>query len=315
MISSLPIRSILVATDLTEGSDELVRTAAEFAAVAGAELNIVHALEGISSLAGGRDVLTVQRTIHEKSRMLHDQAIRNIDPVVKLNLVRAAPGSPDEVIRSAAKDAAADLIILGAHENRGIADRYLGSTAERVLKHASVPCLLINGPLHLPIRRVVVPTDQSEPAHQGLDAALHWAAHLGGHRAAAVSLVHVLDADIDAQMVPWLPLEIRKQVEQAANEAKRRTKVSVEVGIDLIEGADPTEALVGYAREKAADLIVMGTQSDGILIRALLRSVSSAMVRRAPTPILVVPKQRETIDVSPEAIASARLARAEPRVF
>jgi nucleotide-binding universal stress UspA family protein len=49
-----------------------------------------------------------------------------------------APGHPADVILQAAADEGADLIMLGA--SRGGAGRYLmGSTAERVVRHAEVP--------------------------------------------------------------------------------------------------------------------------------------------------------------------------------
>src|SRR5690606_15872693 len=75
----------------------------------------------------------------------------------------------------------ADLIVIGPHRRRAVGDAFLGSTADRVIRSAGAPCLVVRGPLSLPLRRVVVPIDLSEPAQRALDAALRWSDALRPH--------------------------------------------------------------------------------------------------------------------------------------
>ncbi|HUG37476.1 MAG TPA: universal stress protein [Candidatus Limnocylindrales bacterium] len=51
----------------------------------------------------------------------------------------------------------------------------------------------------------------------------------------------------------------------------------------------PAAAIVDYARDKAIDLIVIGTHGRTGVSRALLGSVAEHVVRTAPCPVLTVP--------------------------
>lgn len=54
------------------------------------------------------------------------------------------------------------------------------------------------------------------------------------------------------------------------------------------------EAICGYAREQAIDLIVMGTHGDTMLHRMFHGSVSKAVLEHAPCPVLLVPCPKST---------------------
>jgi nucleotide-binding universal stress UspA family protein len=51
---------------------------------------------------------------------------------------------------------------------------------------------------------------------------------------------------------------------------------------------DPSEAIVGLAEERSADLIVVGTREPGLLERLLGQSVSGAVSRQAHCDVLIV---------------------------
>jgi nucleotide-binding universal stress UspA family protein len=59
--------------------------------------------------------------------------------------------------------------------------------------------------------------------------------------------------------------------------------------------------IIRYARDKHADLIVIGTHGRTGISRQLLGSVAEAVVRLAPCPVLTVP-----VDFSPGDVAAAR---------
>ena len=56
------------------------------------------------------------------------------------------PGSVQDKVAAEAVDWGADLIVLGTHGRRGAARVVLGSGAERILRHAPVPVLLVRAP-------------------------------------------------------------------------------------------------------------------------------------------------------------------------
>jgi nucleotide-binding universal stress UspA family protein len=82
------------------------------------------------------------------------------------------------------------------------------------------------------------------------------------------------------------------------------TRIKDEVGMDVASTvlvSIAAEALENHARSKQADLMVMTTHGRGPLSRMWLGSVTDRVVRRSPTPVLVVrPGEGEKPDLSRE---------------
>jgi nucleotide-binding universal stress UspA family protein len=57
-------------------------------------------------------------------------------------------GSPQVEIINAAKESGIDVIILSTHGRTGLAHVFLGSTAERVVRHAGCPVLIVREEEH-----------------------------------------------------------------------------------------------------------------------------------------------------------------------
>lgn len=123
-------KNVLAATDLAPGSGDAIRAAAALAALAGARLRVVHA---------SRDGPDAEGALREH--------VRRSAPRAAEGAVLAAPaGTPHEVVLHAARRAAADVIVLGPHRPGGGG---LGSTADRVVRGAGAPCLVVPRPLDL----------------------------------------------------------------------------------------------------------------------------------------------------------------------
>lgn len=155
----LVLNNVLAATDLAPGSGDAIRAAAALAALAGARLRVVHA---------SRDGPDAEGALREH--------VRRSAPRAAEGAVLAAPaGTPHEVVLHAARRAAADVIVLGPHRPGGGG---LGSTADRVVRGAGAPCLVVPRPLDLPLRRVVAAIEPSDSGRGALLVALTWASAL-----------------------------------------------------------------------------------------------------------------------------------------
>jgi universal stress protein A len=140
------------------------------------------------------------------------------------------------------------------------------------------------------INHILVPTDFSDAA----DAALTYALTLGQQVDAPVSLVHVFD-DPDAmtvyseQYIP-MPPEMRERlladIRQQLAERIARTGHK-DVTTEVLTGVT-AKAIVDGARDRHADLIVMGTHGRHGMAHLLLGSVAERVVRTAACPVLVV---------------------------
>jgi nucleotide-binding universal stress UspA family protein len=135
-------------------------------------------------------------------------------------------------------------------------------------------------------RKIIVPTDFSEPAAAALVLACDLARPLG----TVIELVHVIQvprmAFPDGSVLMATPAEAADLLRSAASalEAARRT-CPASVATRVLEGSVP-ESIVEVA--EADDLIVMGTHGRGGLSHLLLGSVAEKVLRVARCPVLIV---------------------------
>jgi nucleotide-binding universal stress UspA family protein len=290
------IRSILVATDLSESSDPVVRAAGALAELTGAALHAVHAFDMELGAYTPRD---------PRAPGLDDwvrNAAARLDDQIGRALPRSAPpvasrevlvDKAHKVIEERAAAVAADLIVVGRHRPRPAGDSFLGSTADRVIRTAEVPCLVIGSVLSMPLRRLLVPLDMSDPALRALDAALRWgtsSGQPGGGGAAELTVLHVIPRVFDVKDVAFDTAVIGPELEREITAARARVGAPDITVRELVRWGDrPAEEIVRVAGEEATDLIVLATHGYGAIKRFLIGSVASGVARGAPCPVLLIP--------------------------
>lgn len=147
-------------------------------------------------------------------------------------------------------------------------------------------------PDHVPLDRLLVPTDFSERADAALGLGLQLARRLG----AEVVLLHVLTP---VETEEWSPLlftpgggaprdELGAIVAQLMDEAlARHDAEGVAVVRRTMRGNLAAPAIAAAAAETGARLVIMGTHGRRGLRRAVLGSVADEVVRTAPCPVLL----------------------------
>jgi nucleotide-binding universal stress UspA family protein len=286
------IRSILAATDLSEGSDNVLRAAAALARQTGAQLHLLHAFEFESNPYGKGD------STPATMQGLLDKADAALDAQIERTISGAAVASRELVIfiafkaiRDRARAVNADLIVLGKNKSGG-AGAFLGGTADRVIRSVDVPCLIIGRPLRMPLNRVVVPIDLSEPALGALDVALQWAGSLASaDRTCQLVVLHVIPQVYSAADVPLNADAIGADVEReiAAAQARAEIKTAVDIRQEVRWADSVPDEIRGFLETENADLVVIGTHGHGAFKRALIGSVAAGVARAAPCPVLLVP--------------------------
>jgi nucleotide-binding universal stress UspA family protein len=116
-----------------------------------------------------------------------------------------APGRPERIICRVARQAGADLIVLGALEREGPLQYYVGSVARRVARGAPCSVLLLTEPRSdpRPPRQWVVKVDFDDLSLGMLRFAVDWARRQGApridvvHEYALPGLGLTLDRDVD----------------------------------------------------------------------------------------------------------------------
>jgi universal stress protein A len=130
---------VLVAVDLTEECDPVVKRALALCAGRDTQLSLVHIVEPMAMAFGG----DVPMDLSQLQQQQFDQAKERLDrliakyPDLKKENCHLTYGQPRQEIHHLAKEQGCDLIVVGSHGRHGLA-LLLGSTANDVLHGA--PC-------------------------------------------------------------------------------------------------------------------------------------------------------------------------------
>jgi nucleotide-binding universal stress UspA family protein len=140
------VKNILVAVDFSDCSAAAVRYATFLAETFGAALTLVHSVEPYlypEDLSAGFTIDEVQgRCLHQQKEKL--EALRETITEKVPASVLVTMGTPWNRIVGVAKSQNADLLVVGTHGRTGLKHALLGSTAERVVRHASCPVLVVH---------------------------------------------------------------------------------------------------------------------------------------------------------------------------
>lgn len=135
---------VLVPTDFSDQSCKAVEVA--LAMVARPEqLTVLHVATSMSAFAGG-DPAVIWETVSDESRSEHlQQELRKRFHDAKFDTIKLEVlfGSPAEEIANYAQNNQTELIVLPSHGRTGLARLMIGSVAERVVRLAHCPVLVL----------------------------------------------------------------------------------------------------------------------------------------------------------------------------
>ncbi len=145
-------RRILVPVDGGDASGKALWTANEIAVKLGAELEFLHIIPdlpppiadpvGMGGLVYDYNASS-EALEQEADRVISDAKAKTTAQTVRTSKLRADGQRIADVIVRAARTGQADLIVMGTHGRGGFNRLLLGSVAEGVAHHASVPVLLV----------------------------------------------------------------------------------------------------------------------------------------------------------------------------
>jgi universal stress protein A len=144
------LKKILTPIDFSDASQQALHYAVAFAERFQASLVLLHIVEFnfMGSDFGAVELSQIEADLEENaSRQLEDWVKRKVGSRVPAEpLVRN--GRPYLEIVEAAKSLDVDLIIIATHGHTSLAHVLLGSTVERVIRHAACPVLVVRREEH-----------------------------------------------------------------------------------------------------------------------------------------------------------------------
>jgi nucleotide-binding universal stress UspA family protein len=293
-------RKILLATDLTEVSENALVIALNLARRHRARLHVLHALESPYVLYRG----LVGDRLTGKLRQADAEYIAEVSHLLEQELADKLEGFEDyaalvregipfvEILKLAKKEAA-DLIVMGPHtgraEERGVTRA--GSTMLRVAAKARCPVMVVGGLEWRGIRDTYEHVLFASDLSAGCRAALKTARATAEAYGARLSLFHALAlSPLPGEAYP--SQETIEERLRVARERLRETCAPELAGLDGWQAACwegvPFVEIVKYAREHAADLIVLGPHAGAETERP--GNTIEQVGLRAGCPVLVVPR-------------------------
>jgi nucleotide-binding universal stress UspA family protein len=167
------------------------------------------------------------------------------------------------------------------------------SSSEKLIKGLQIPMLVVRGDKadsaegrSLNVRKILCPTDFSEPSGKALNAARELAVRLSSQ----LEIVHVFPNYIFEQMEALKDRD--GLLKELYDESKERLEKFLHAsGLTVpgtMEEGEPDRKIVSFAKEKDFDLIVMGARGMGRIEGMLIGSVTDAVLKSAPCPVLVI---------------------------
>jgi nucleotide-binding universal stress UspA family protein len=212
-------------------------------------------------------------------------------------------GKPAEEIVALVRETQADLVVIGPHDDRPRPSRFLGTTAERIVRSCHVPVLVAANPPAGTPRNMLVLVDDSAIAPTVLQRTRGLAEQFD----AGVTLFHVLSNTVYSHIA-----SMSYATEATEDDARREIQAELSrAGVHWLQELAGTglarsrvTAAIGYgkagdvaiemAKTMHADLMVLGRRGSGLVAPALLGSTLGTVLDGARCPVLVITERGQS---------------------
>lgn len=273
---------ILIATDLSDTSDNALGYAKAMARAFDSELLLVHVTDPIAHVTVPEGAWA-----DDSARIEWEmEATRNAGTALRAEGLKAKDlclfGAVASEVAEAAKQQHADLIVTGTHSRKGVNRLLFGSEAESILKASPLPVLIVGPKASLApagkfaFRLLVCAVHLDE---HGADVAL-FARDFANERAAKFQLVALPFYDALQEAGGYWAFKDRLHDRVPEESAAKLSPV--------VLSEPPDENLVELAIARNADLIIFD-QRRGLITPHLHGGILADIVATAPCPVLAIP--------------------------
>jgi nucleotide-binding universal stress UspA family protein len=295
------IRNILVPIDFSPMSIQAIQTAKAFARRFGAAVHLAHVHQPCYPDGFVTHVSPVIAYSPYYEQEAEKKAARELILLAKKHGLRPSTthflvGAPayDEICRLA-RELPVDLVVMPTHGRTGLEHVFIGSTAERIVRHSPCPVFVARerrGAAARGIKNILVPVDYSKCSLAGVRYAIEFAKKV----AARLIVLHVADLGPQLMTEGCGVYHLSPYREAAGRVSKPQMRVflrgvnfgSIPFNTSVIAGFCP-EGICRAAEKENVDLIIMATHGRTGLKHVFIGSVAERLVRHAPCAVLVVP--------------------------
>jgi nucleotide-binding universal stress UspA family protein len=281
--------NILLATDLSIASQAAFQTALGVCNILHAKLTILHVFEHtkVISPEAGRQLFDLDK--------VYAAARTSLDSLARVAQLAGVPSeailshglAPQSILETICSRQIG-LTILGTNALHGFERLVFGSTAESVLRAAPCPVLTVGRLAFNPIKAsqsdgpIIFPTD----FHESTMYAIRYAASFCEATSSPLHCLHVLPRTVEggcqSQIVPQIMTDALQQIA-----AGNGTTIGPPV-CAITYGSEISNAVVNYARQHQAKLIVLGVRQASMMASHVPVHIAIRIITEAPCPVLTM---------------------------
>ena len=287
----ISLSNILFLTDFSGTSERALPFVREIAQEYGAHVSALHVLvpDVLTYMTPDSPAAAIE--LQKESARVEMQRVTAQLTGVRNQAVIVAGKEVWAAVEPRLKEDHVDLIVLGTSGRAGLAKLLLGSTAEEVFRRSPVPVMTIGPSVHgvdgsgARWERVVFASDFTP---ESLTAA-PYAISFAEENDAQLTLLHVIEV--------WGQRKGRNKRGLTVAEAMHQLHeiVPPEAGLwcrqeTVVEHGEPAAKILEVAKQRRADLIVLGIRGTSHMLAAshLERSIAHTIVAHASCPVLTV---------------------------
>lgn len=285
------MKRILFPTDFSDAANNALNVAISLAKESQAELYILHSLNtaqqyvdislssaGDITMPGMQPEIVMEAIEAEKKRVKiqMDALVKNISK----NKITVFPEIISQSLNSELNDFIAgkfiDFVVMGTHGASGLKEAFMGSTAQKVVRTASVPVLTVNSEYHdFKIKTVVCSSDFLE---EQINSELPRVKKIADMFNANLQLVYI---------------NTPTYFEETSVVVARMDKVSKEFNLTdtthhIYNAYDIDEGVIAFAKQQNADVIAMVTHGYRGVKKLFSDNVTESVVNHSQIPVLTL---------------------------
>jgi nucleotide-binding universal stress UspA family protein len=305
------LRSILLATDFRESSDEASKVASCLSRMFDSRLTVLHAFH---TKHDSPSLLHLERQWAQERLQEFTDQLKGENATVAETLLEA--GHPAELIVRTAQEIDVDLVLIGAGERTHKDTFAPGPIAQSVLERAEQAVLAVRpGTPQVEFKNILCAVDHSDVSVRALRNAIGLARAFKSHLTVltVVAPMRWLSAAVETGRLAGA----QNEHDQSWQDQFGRLLLSLEFG-DISWDSDirhgiPADEIIAAAQRHQADLLVMGSTGRSGLVRILLGSVTRRVLQRLPCSILTVKSEDAVTELLEVDLRHIKLLTAEGR--
>jgi nucleotide-binding universal stress UspA family protein len=267
------MKSIIVGTDFSKGSYVALELAVDIA-------NKMKC--GITVIWAKREKMLMDEEQQTVMTLLAEEKLKDLCEKHQPNLLygkirwQICSGRVGAVLARQARHENAPMMVIGTNGASGFEKYWMGSTAVRIVQEAPVPVLTIREGFnfHKDLERIVVPIRVNVNSRQKVPPAATMAKFFG-------SEIHILGLQESAEEAPQLRAYMVQTAEFLDHEGVRHVAT-------VQKYSNYSDAVLTYAENINADLVVINTEQDRIISQLFLGTNAQQIVHNSQFPVLCV---------------------------